>query len=119
MKSTHFIKHLKIDLTEGSETSAKLNLTPGENPKENTQDSEHGETLESRKVELNIVDNYVLFIQGVSSLYLSRFLSFGLQSLCFSDSISQLRKSEEKLIACISFKYSVLASIPGTSTSEI
>jgi hypothetical protein len=37
-----------MDLTEGSETSAKLNLTPGENPKENTQDSEHGETLKSR-----------------------------------------------------------------------
>jgi hypothetical protein len=31
-----FIKPLKMDLTEGSETSAKLNLTPGENPKENT-----------------------------------------------------------------------------------
>jgi hypothetical protein len=30
------IKPLKMDLTEGSETSAKLNLTPGENPKENT-----------------------------------------------------------------------------------
>jgi hypothetical protein len=43
-----FIKPLKMDLTEGSETSAKLNLTPGENPKENTQDSEHGETLKSR-----------------------------------------------------------------------
>jgi hypothetical protein len=40
---------LKMDLTEGFETSAKLNLTPWENPKENTQDSEHGETLKSRK----------------------------------------------------------------------
>jgi hypothetical protein len=37
-----------MDLTEGSETSAKLNLTPGENPKENTQDSEYGETLKTR-----------------------------------------------------------------------
>jgi hypothetical protein len=26
-----------MDLTEGSETSVKLNLMPGENPKENTQ----------------------------------------------------------------------------------
>jgi hypothetical protein len=34
-----FIKPLKMDLTEGSETSAKLNLTPGENPIENTQDT--------------------------------------------------------------------------------
>jgi hypothetical protein len=28
-----FIKPLKMDLTEGSETSAKLNLTPGKYPK--------------------------------------------------------------------------------------
>jgi predicted DNA-binding antitoxin AbrB/MazE fold protein len=33
------IKPLKMDLTEGSETSAKLNLTPGKYPKENIQDS--------------------------------------------------------------------------------
>jgi hypothetical protein len=39
-----------MDPTEGSGTSAKLNLTPGENPKENTQNSEHGETLKSRIV---------------------------------------------------------------------
>jgi hypothetical protein len=32
-----------MDLTEGSETSAKLNLTPGKYPKENIQDSEPGE----------------------------------------------------------------------------
>jgi hypothetical protein len=41
---------LKMDLTEGSETSAKLNLTPGKYPKENIQDSEHGENLKPRKV---------------------------------------------------------------------
>jgi hypothetical protein len=35
-----FIKPLKMDLTEGSETSAKLNLTPGKYPKQNLQDSE-------------------------------------------------------------------------------
>jgi hypothetical protein len=28
---------MKMDLTEGSETSAKLNLTPGKYPKENIQ----------------------------------------------------------------------------------
>jgi hypothetical protein len=33
---------------EGSETSAKLNLTPGKYPKENIQDSEHGKNLKSR-----------------------------------------------------------------------
>jgi hypothetical protein len=38
-----------MDLTEGSETSAKLNLTPGKYPKEHVQDSEHGENLKSRR----------------------------------------------------------------------
>jgi hypothetical protein len=31
------IKPLKMDLTEGSETSAKLNLTPGKYPKKKKQ----------------------------------------------------------------------------------
>jgi hypothetical protein len=44
-----FIQPLKLDLTEGSETSAKLNLTPGKYPKENIHDSEHGENLKSRR----------------------------------------------------------------------
>jgi hypothetical protein len=39
----------QMDLTEGSETSAQLILTPGKYPKENIQDSEHGENLKSRK----------------------------------------------------------------------
>jgi hypothetical protein len=34
-----FIQPLKIDLTEGTETSAKLNLTPGKYPKENVQNA--------------------------------------------------------------------------------
>jgi hypothetical protein len=34
-----FIQPLKMDLTEGSETSAKLNLTPGKYPKENIQNN--------------------------------------------------------------------------------
>jgi hypothetical protein len=38
-----------MDLTEGSKTSAKLNLTPGKNPKGNIQVSEHGENLKSRR----------------------------------------------------------------------
>jgi hypothetical protein len=37
-----------MDLTESSETSAKLNQTPGKYPKENIQVSEHGENLKSR-----------------------------------------------------------------------
>jgi hypothetical protein len=36
-----------MDLTEGSETSEKLNLAPGKYPKENIQVSEHGENLKS------------------------------------------------------------------------
>jgi hypothetical protein len=39
---------LKMDLTDGSETSAKFNLTPGKYPKENIQVSEQGENLKSR-----------------------------------------------------------------------
>jgi hypothetical protein len=44
---TFFIKPLKMDLTEGSETSAQLILTPGKYPKESIQYSEHGENLKS------------------------------------------------------------------------
>jgi hypothetical protein len=39
MKNIYFIQPLKMDLTEGSETSEKLNLTPGKYPKENIQKS--------------------------------------------------------------------------------
>jgi hypothetical protein len=42
------IEPLKMDLTNGSETSAKHNLTPGKYPKERIQDSEHGKNLKSR-----------------------------------------------------------------------
>jgi hypothetical protein len=48
---SHFIFHinpLKTDLTEGSKTSEKHNLTPGKYPKENIQYSKHGESLKSR-----------------------------------------------------------------------
>jgi hypothetical protein len=34
-----FIQPLKMDLTEGFETSAKLNLTLGKYPKENIQEN--------------------------------------------------------------------------------
>jgi hypothetical protein len=45
-----FIKPFKTDLTEDSETSVKLKLTPGKYPKENVQDSEHGEKLKCRRL---------------------------------------------------------------------
>jgi hypothetical protein len=43
----HF-KPLKMDLTEGSETSANINQTPGNHPKFDTVNTEHGESLKSR-----------------------------------------------------------------------
>jgi hypothetical protein len=43
-----FIQPLKMDLTEGSETSARINQTPGKYPKENMLVSEQGENLKSR-----------------------------------------------------------------------
>ena len=39
---------LKMELTEGSETSVNHNLTPGRYPKEHIQYSRHGESLKSR-----------------------------------------------------------------------
>jgi hypothetical protein len=40
---------VKMELTQGSETSAYQNLTPGRYPKEHTQYSRHGESLKSSK----------------------------------------------------------------------
>jgi len=39
---------LKMELIEGSETSANHNWTPGKYPKEYIQYSKHGESLKSR-----------------------------------------------------------------------
>ena len=39
---------MKMELTQGSETSANYNLTPGKYPKEYIQYSNHGESLKSR-----------------------------------------------------------------------
>ena len=41
---------MKMELIEGSETSAISTLTPGNYPKENISHIEHGESLKSRKV---------------------------------------------------------------------
>ena len=40
---------MKMELTEGSETSAYINQTPGNYPKGNLLYSVHGESLKSRK----------------------------------------------------------------------
>ena len=43
-----YIQPLKMELIEGSETSANHNRTPGKYPKEYIQDSKHGESLKPR-----------------------------------------------------------------------
>ena len=45
---TVYIQPLKMELTQGSETSANYNLMPRKYPKEYTQYSNHGESLKSR-----------------------------------------------------------------------
>jgi hypothetical protein len=42
-----YIKPLKMDLTEGSETSANINQTPGNHSKVDMLSTEHGESLKS------------------------------------------------------------------------
>jgi hypothetical protein len=44
------MKPLKMDLTEGSETSDNINQTPGNHPKVDTLNTEHGESLKSRAI---------------------------------------------------------------------
>jgi hypothetical protein len=51
LSTTHSVLYtqpLKMELTEGSETSANYNLTPVKYPKEYTQYAKHGESLKSR-----------------------------------------------------------------------
>jgi hypothetical protein len=54
-----FIKPLKMDMAEGSETSAKHNLTPGKYRKEHIIYSERGESLKSR------ISHFVLTHHGI------------------------------------------------------
>jgi len=53
---------LKMELIQGSETSANYNLTPGKYPEENIQYSNHGESLKSRKPNISI---YLIFIYKI------------------------------------------------------
>ena len=67
-----YIQPLKMELIEGSETSANRNRTPGKYPKEYIQDSKHGESLKSRihlslLLQLNHVEYCVSFVLQVSS----------------------------------------------------
>jgi hypothetical protein len=52
---------LKMDLTEGSETSANIKQTLGKHPKVNTVNTEHSESLKSR--------TYFRFPENLSSHY--------------------------------------------------
>jgi hypothetical protein len=50
-----------MELTEGSETSANHNLTPGKYPKEHAQYSKHGESLKSRISTISLLPNKVQY----------------------------------------------------------
>jgi hypothetical protein len=53
-----------MELTEGSETSANHNLTPGKCPKEYIQYSKHGESLKSIKLHmLELKINQIIQVQ--------------------------------------------------------
>ena len=55
-----YIQPLKMELTQGSETSANYNLTPGKYPKEYIQYSNHGESLKSSTfIKINMVYLYM------------------------------------------------------------
>ena len=59
--SVNYIQPLKIELTEGSETSANHNLPPGRYPKEHIQYSRHGESLKSRNILMSILRDIICF----------------------------------------------------------
>jgi hypothetical protein len=59
-----------MELTEGSETSANHNLTPGKYPKEYIQYSKHGESLKSTYfcVQGSIINFTSGFVNGIREL---------------------------------------------------
>jgi hypothetical protein len=57
---------LKMEPTQGSETSAYQNLTPGRYPKEYTQYSTHGESLKSSMAHLVSSSTALAFLTNVS-----------------------------------------------------
>ena len=62
---TLYIQPLKMELIQGSETSANYNLTPGKYSEENIEYSNHGENLKSRIIVISF--NFELF--GYLSLF--------------------------------------------------
>jgi predicted DNA-binding antitoxin AbrB/MazE fold protein len=61
------MKPLKVDLTEGSETSANINQTPGTRLKVDTLNTEHGESLKSRVT--NLVEHQLIFSSSLQLYY--------------------------------------------------
>jgi hypothetical protein len=66
---------LKMELIQGSETSANYNLTPGKYPKEHTQYSNHGESLKSRRSPFFFLERR-LTIHTFSILYPTRLIAY-------------------------------------------
>jgi len=56
---------LKMELTQGSETSANYNLTPGKYPKEHIRYSNHGESLKSRINDYNFTKSVTQHIMTI------------------------------------------------------
>ena len=59
---------MKVEQTEGSETSAYEIQTPGNYAEENIQQTEHGESLKSRMYELYGQDTTIYFFTQNSTL---------------------------------------------------
>jgi len=61
---------MKMEPTEGSETSAIINQTPGNYPKENLLYSVHGESLKSRKLNINCMKKGISVDEKISEFKL-------------------------------------------------
>jgi len=60
---------MKMELIEGSETSAISIATPGNYPKENILHTEHGESLKSRTFRLGYKNHSVYAVSDTSRLF--------------------------------------------------
>jgi hypothetical protein len=100
-----FIQPLKMDPTEGSETSAKLNLTPGKYPKENIQDSEHGENLKSRMI--ITASNFHEIPRHVAVFLVTRHYTMNSTIISNSDGCGLIPQPEHRLLRYFHFPESV------------
>jgi hypothetical protein len=96
----HF-KPLKMDLTEGSETSANINQTLGKHPKVDTINTEHSESLKSRINKacyaIRAVKSF-MSLRALKTVYFSYFhsiMSYGVifwGNSCVSNDIFRIQK---------------------------